>query len=281
MLREGRLTEGSHVVQTLRDTLNDGSGKAPNREDRVRGAVVATTYALNPDWYRRLVSMDTEIFQGPGALRRAPGGHLLRRVMAGLGSARDMWRLTRGWGVAQGVQPAARSLLRSLTRDGNLEEGRVPVVVCATDLRSGMRVVLDEGSAADAAYASAALAGVMPPLESDGYLLCDGAYADLAPVDVARRFGPSTVIAVDLVQPPTDGSIRNGFQALTRAVEICHLHHAELRFHEADLVLRPEFRRPIDVLDFAAKRECIAAGVRAVRKRSFRLQAALASLPPS
>jgi len=103
------------------------------------GAVVATTYALNPDWYQRLVSMDTEIFQGPGALRRAPGGHLLRRVMAGLGSARDMWRLTHGWGVAQGVQPAASSLLRSLTRDGNLEEGRVPVVVCATDLRSGMR----------------------------------------------------------------------------------------------------------------------------------------------
>ncbi|MFV1986914.1 MAG: patatin-like phospholipase family protein [Gemmatimonadota bacterium] len=239
------------------------------------GAVVAATYALNPDWYRLLVAMDTGVFPGPGSLGRAPDAHWLRRVITGLGSVRDMWTLVHGWGVGERAQPDASALLHELTQDMDLDEGRIPIALCATDLRTGVRVVLEKGLAADAAYASAALAGVVPPLEKDGYLLCDGAYADLAPIDVARRFGPPTVIAVDLVQPLADGRIHNGFQALTRAVEICHLHHAELRFQEADVVLRPHFRRPIGALDFGAKRECIAAGVRAVHRRRAELLAAV------
>jgi len=174
----------------------------------------------------------------------------------------------RGWGPGAGSAPTADVLLRSLTQGRGLDEGRVPVAVCATDLRSGSRVVLEKGSAAEAVYASAALAGLLPPLDRDGYLLCDGAYSDLAPVDVARRFGSAAVVAVDPVQAAVDHDIHNGFQALTRAVEICHLRHAELRFEEADLVIRPRFRRRIGVLDFGAKRECVAAGIRAVRDHS-------------
>lgn len=235
------------------------------------GAIVAATYALNPDWYRLLVTMDTETFPAPGTLSpsRSAGG--LRRVATGLAGARTMWRLIRGWGTGDGSRPAAEAALRALTRGRDLDSGRIRVAVCATDLHTGARVVLERGPAAEAAYASAALAGVMPPLEKDGQLLCDGAYADLAPVDVARRFDAGAVIAVDPAQQPGDAPIRNGLQALMRAVEICHLRHAELRFLDADLVLRPRFRRPIDVLDFDAKRECIAAGVRAVRDRRFDL----------
>ena len=57
------------------------------------------------------------------------------------------------------------------------------------------------------------------PLRRDGQLLCDGAYADIAPIDVARSFGHPAVVAVDAGQALVS-EIRNGYQALTPAVEI-------------------------------------------------------------
>jgi NTE family protein len=69
-----------------------------------------------------------------------------------------------------------------------------------------------------------------------------------------------------------------------RAVEICHHSHAHLRLQEADLILRPGFRRFIDVLDFTSGRECVAAGMRAVRAEARAIEALLCPVqarPPS
>lgn len=228
------------------------------------GAVVAAAYALDRTWYADLTRMDAGALFGQGVLwenaRGGPTGFVDR-----VRNARTMWRILRGWGVGEEVRTAAGDFLRRLMGDRDLRDGRIPVAVCATDLRTGARIVLDRGRAAEAVYASSALAGVVPPLEKEGRLLCDGAYADLVPVDVARRIGPRPVVAVNPQQRPARDGIRNGFEALIRAVEICHLRHADLRFVEADVVIRPRFRRPIDVLEFGARRECIAAGLRAVR----------------
>lgn len=243
------------------------------------GAVVAASYALNPNWRQQLIDMDTGVFPGPRGLPGDQPPSWPRRVGAAWRNTRALWEMFRGWGPGERAYRDGYALLRELTRGLDLEMGKVPVAVSSTDLRTGERVVLRSGSAADAVYASAALAGVLPPLPKDGRLLCDGAYSDLAPIDVARNLGPGAVIAVDPVQPPKDTKIDNGLEALVRAVEICHMRHAELRFHEADLVLRPQFRRPIEVLEFAAKRECIAAGVRVVRER-FGDLSRLLSPPP-
>lgn len=66
---------------------------------------------------------------------------------------------------------------------------------------------------------------------------------------------------------------------MMRAMEICHLTHAHLRIDASDLVLRPDFGGAIDVLDFGARRVCVAAGVRAVREQRDDLEAALLALP--
>lgn len=67
-----------------------------------------------------------------------------------------------------------------------------------------------------------------------------------------------------------------GMQALRRAMEICNLSHAGARFRQADLVLNPVFRRSVDMLDFAARRVCVVAGVRAVRAQRKPIAALLA-----
>jgi NTE family protein len=170
-----------------------------------------------------------------------------------------------GWGVGSRTLEWGRSLLDNLTLGRALEEGRIRVATVATDLCRGQRVVLQRGNAAEAAYASAALAGLLPPMPHDGSLLVDGCYADLVPIDVARGSDNDVVIAVDVQQQIDPRPPSNGVQAMLRAMEICSQEHARLRFKEADLVVRPQFPFAIDTLEFSQKRICIAAGSRAVR----------------
>jgi NTE family protein len=91
--------------------------------------------------------------------------------------------------------------------------------------------------------------------------------------------GPSLVVAVDAGQELQAREPANGFEALSRAVEICQRTHAHLRLERADLVLVPAFGRPIDTLEFTARRGCVAAGAREVRRRRHELAALLESNP--
>lgn len=240
------------------------------------GAIVAATYALRDDWYEALLSVDLD-----GSFHSDRGWRSGRAGGAGLGRAwsfaQATWNLLAGWGAPPEAVAATKAALEKLLGPGRLDGGRVPVTVCATDLGTGTRAEFSSGPAAAAVYASAALAGVLPPANVGGRLLVDGAYSDNAPIDLARRMDAPVVIAVDPSQDIGPESIENGLQALTRAMEICHLGHSHLRAHAADLVLRPEFGGFVDVLDFGARRKCVAAGIRAVRSRRSDIEAMLST----
>ena len=227
------------------------------------GAIVAVTYASNCDWYEELLNFDPE--QLPQ--HHAPSGRSLREQVRTLIATERMIRsMLLGWGIGGHGSDVTWQALERFTRGRRLEQGRIPVVAVATDLRSGDRVALSTGSAAEAAYASSALAGVQPPLEREGALLVDGGYSDLVPIDLARASGVDVVIAIDPGQPELPADPKNGMQAMLRAAEICHEQHARMRFSEADVVLRPDFGVPIHTLDFSHHRRTIVSGMRAVRE---------------
>ena len=239
------------------------------------GALVGATYAHRDDWYEAVLDMELGDFPGPVESRGGGGHRVVRAVLKTLATLRLLWAVFRDWGPGARAREAGLRELRRLVGHGSLDRGRIPVVVTATDLRSGDRVVLRTVPSDDAVYASAALAGVLPPLELGQLLLADGAYTDLAPVDVARGLESATVIAVDAGRLDRAGEISNGFQALVRAVDICHRQHAHARLAAADLVLRPTFHRSIDTLEFSARRECVAAGLRNVRAERESIRALL------
>jgi len=241
------------------------------------GAIVAATYTLNPQWYAALLTMDTSQFPEPP---KRPENDLRARIRSLLASERALLDMFVGWGAGERALGFGKKLLQGLTGGGRLEAGRIPVAVIASDLQSGKRVVIRQGDAAEAVYASAALPGVLPPLRRGRQLLADGSYTDDAPVDVARALCAGPVIAVDVSQTEEACQIHNGFQAMMRAMEICRHTHAQIRFQAADLVLKPHFPLPIDVLDFDHKRCCIAAGVRVVRHNIKALRDKLV-MPPS
>jgi NTE family protein len=236
------------------------------------GAVVGAAYALREDWYPALMDFAAEGFPGASSpLVRGPAEarSRLRQLASG---AKAVWDLGHGWGAGDVDVDAGRRALDTLLGSADLGEGRIPVSVSATDLLSGDRVVMREGPAAQAVYASSALAGILPPERLGPYVLADGAYTDICPIDVARQFDCACVVAVNPGRSPVVHEIGNGLQGLMRATEICYLHHAALRFDEADVLLTPPFRRAVDMLEFHAYRECIAAGICAVRQEDTSLR---------
>lgn len=239
------------------------------------GAVVGATYAFRDDWYEALLSLDLSALPGPLPTAARPESGLLQRARNVVRYLRVLESMARDWGPGGRAIRAEKGHLAELLGERRLEDARIPLAVCATDLSSGARVVLDAGPAVEAVHASAALAGVLPPVRTGDRLLADGAYSDLAPVDVARRLAGPMVVAVDPGQPQQAGEIRNGFQAMMRALEICHRQHAALRFREADLVLQPAYSRSVDTLEFEARRECVAAGLRCVRADRDRIRRVL------
>lgn len=225
------------------------------------GATVGATYALNEDWYDALIDMDISgfpplpDFSSPGMINYVKNLRVAQKAISGM---------YFGWGVGQPTADWGRAVLTKLTLNKSLEAGRIPVFATATDIESGARVVFGSGPATDALYASAALAGILPPAEIGGRTLVDGGYCDLAPVDVARDAGADVVIVVDAATNLVQQRPANGVQAMIRALEICQNEHTHLRFKSADLVVRPVFDPPVGVLEFRHKRRCAAAGTRAV-----------------
>ena len=237
------------------------------------GAIIAATYSLNPNWYRDLCQMDTSCFPEPARPLSADWRERVRALLASEKMVREMFL---GWGAGEQSQQDGKALLTEMTLGQNLEQGRIPVATVAMDLVSGQRVVFDQGDAMTATYASAALPGLLPPLRMGNQLLADGTYIDDAPVDVVKSLAKShkldVVIAVNVGQLKLDRSINNGFQAMLRAVEICHHAHSSARFMQADAIISVEFPRQINVLAFECKRLCIAAGIKSVRSQSQQLR---------
>ena len=227
------------------------------------GAIIGASYALNKNWYSALKNMDVSGFPLTPDFRKSGVGNQLRNLYA---AQRVLSRMMFGWGVGEGAVSWGQAVLADLTEGKRLEDTDPAVVVSATDLESGARVIIGDGLAADALYASSALAGIVPPARRDGRWLVDGGYSDIAPVDVLRDAGLTRIIAVDASTSTYGALPQSGVSAMMRALEICQNEHARLRFELADLVLKPVFVPPIEVLDFSDIRRCIAAGLHCVRK---------------
>ncbi|WP_323752151.1 patatin-like phospholipase family protein [Marinobacter sp.] len=96
-------------------------------------------------------------------------------------------------------------ILNELTRDAALVEDfdqlPIPFRAVATDLETGVEVVIDSGNLAEAIRASMSIPGVYAPAERGGRLLVDGGVANNLPVSVAREMGADIIIAVDITDP--------------------------------------------------------------------------------
>ena len=116
-----------------------------------------------------------------------------------------------------------RRLLAEKLQFTRLEDAPVPLHVVATDVISGMDVLLSSGNAVDAIAASAAIPGVFPPVSIDGRDLMDGGVVNNTPISHAVALGADRVwvlptgYSCDLPESPKT-AVNMALHAMTIAV---------------------------------------------------------------
>lgn len=131
--------------------------------------------------------------------------------------------------------------LELLTKRKTFADTDIPLMVVTTDIVSGNRVILENGSIAEAIRASIAIPGVFTPVKKDEMVLVDGAVTDRLPVEVARNQGAEVIIAVDV----TFGEgkqvvIRNALDVIWASLDIMQKQQFDIIKPQADIIIQPE-----------------------------------------
>ena len=119
----------------------------------------------------------------------------------------------------------------------------IPFRCVATDMLTGDRVVLHDGSLATAVRASMAIPGVFTPVELNGQVLADGGMVENIPVEVLREMQAEKikVIAVDLHVPVgTRKQLETLTGVLASALSVMILQNERRSLDQADTVVTVE-----------------------------------------
>ncbi|MBI3932676.1 MAG: patatin-like phospholipase family protein [Acidobacteria bacterium] len=109
------------------------------------------------------------------------------------------WMWVRGWGGGLLSGSKLGAMIDEFLPVAAFEGLKCPVVVVATDVDTGQKVLLKEGNLRDAVRASCSFPGVFPPMLLDGRRLYDGGVSEVIPVRPAREMAGEggVVVAVD------------------------------------------------------------------------------------
>lgn len=194
----------------------------------------------------------------------------------------DFWRIAKslqptlpihGWSSGSAVE---RFLKEILGGDRRIEELPTPFVAVATDLDTGERVLLKEGSLIEAIRASFSIPGLFVPVERAGKHLADGGLVSPLPIDVARQLGADAVIAADvnlgskryrMTHPPKNAPGLFESLDLSISIFVWRLTELTLALSPPDVLITPEIPEDslVGNLSYHRAEERIALGEAAAR----------------
>lgn len=210
------------------------------------GAMVGTIYACGADLYmldKLVAQMNTRV--------------LLDLVVPNLG-------FIAGKRISE--------FLDLLTKKKNFADLDLPVLVVATDLISGERVIFEEGPITEAVRASISIPGIFVPIRKDGMVLVDGAVLDRLPVQVAQARGADLVIAVDVTfGPGQKPPINNTADVILAAMELMGKLHFDMVMPHADILIQPAVAH-IYPKEFDKSREIVDLGRKAAEEKVLEIK---------
>lgn len=131
-----------------------------------------------------------------------------------------------------------RRLFTRLFGDQRIENLRTPLLVTACDLVTGTTYCIDQGSLADALYASCAIPWLFAPLAAGGALLGDGCLSEPLPVSELRNRGVRKVIGVHFPHIPDVGK-RGTLPLAFRSLDILLYGLSRSACQTVDLLIQP------------------------------------------
>jgi len=149
--------------------------------------------------------------------------------------------------------------------DLRFDQLKIPLICVATDLNTGERVLLKDGSVAFAARASSNIPGLFEPVEYRQRYLVDGGISTNIPVKVAKTYNPDIIIAVPVSADITKNSTDNVYMTLMQAIYIQgqSMDHEELQ--NADVIIRPDVG-DVSAIDLESAHHTVDEGFYAAQK---------------
>jgi NTE family protein len=184
----------------------------------------------------------------------------------------DPRRVARGLtGRSMGVTSDARlrRLLRAHASIDDLADARVATHLVAADLLSGHDVLISSGDIVEGVLASAAIPGVLPPVERDGQHLVDGSVALHAGVAQAVNLGATLVYVLPTGAPcalrePPRSAIGVALHSLTLLIAQRLIHEMSRLGGAVDIkVLPPLCPLAVSAADFGHAAQLVARARRA------------------
>ena len=149
----------------------------------------------------------------------------------------------------------------------------IPFRCVATDITTGEKVVLSDGSLAEAIRASMSLPAVFSPVPRGSRLLVDGGLVENLPVAEAEAMGAEVVVAVDVSSDKLDPEKLMSFGGvLSRTIGLPIRQNVSAALQRASVVVRPRVG-DIPSMDFARAADLVARGEAAARALAKELSA--------
>ena len=152
------------------------------------------------------------------------------------------------------------TFLDLLTKKQSFDQLQTALLVVATDLVTGERVVIEEGSVTAAIRASISIPGIFRPVRDGEKILVDGAVTDRLPITVARERGADLIIAVDVTF--CEGKkvvIRNTWDVIMTSLDIMQKQQFDAISPQADILIQPAVGG-YSPRDFECSRELVDLG---------------------
>ncbi len=142
---------------------------------------------------------------------------------------------------------------------------KIKLIIVATDLRTGKTIPFESGLIAPAVAASTAVPGVFRPVKLRGHILVDGGMGDPVPVDIALRYHPKVIIAVNIAKNLPKQMPTTAWGIYQRGYLISWLKMAKMNMRGANVIIHPHVGET-GVFDFSERRAMLKAGEDAARK---------------
>lgn len=124
--------------------------------------------------------------------------------------------------------------------DQRIEDADIPLAIIATDASKGEKVILREGSVAQAVMASTCIPGLFKPVKIGGRMLLDGGIVENVPIKTLREIGAEYVIGVDLNAEHEYKDPENILDVLMNSFHFIMQQAAKLQTENADLLIKPD-----------------------------------------
>jgi len=180
-------------------------------------------------------------------------------------------------------------------KDKTFDDLKIPFAAVATDIKTGTKVILNQGSVIRAVRASISIPGVFTPVKYRDRYLVDGGIVDPVPADVVKKMGADIIIAVSLakispystvliINKETGGleeveksSILqqkieevkatfegpNIFEVIVQSIDIMEAKITDQSLEGADVVIVPFGIKDINLFDFDKAESVIKGGIMA------------------